>query len=552
MKEKLKYKSINNKNGITLIALVITIIVLLILASVSIAMLTGNNGILSNAEKSEEETKISEEKEKVKMSQSADLISNDGKNNTKQGIQQELDKIEGINKTKVFKDGKDSYIVTFLDTNRNYKIGYGKDVEGPVEIEIVEDSQAGDITKGNTLDGSKEKPYQINCIEDLVDFSNKSKTDKFNGKEIIMTRNLDFQSELSYEDYQTNKYGDINNDGTTSELMEELTTGTGFKPINIFQGTFDGKNNKLNNLYINSTETDAGLFREIYNSTIKNLKVNGEVNARSVMGGITAKASGKVLLYNLEYSGKIGEYNGTVKHSIGGIVGWIANSESEIEINKSKNQADIVDSAYIGGIVGRNDGKIKITNCYNKGNLINKLYKGAIQENYITVGGIIAATINSNVNIENCYNMGTIINEVNSAYCASGGILGSTSNCKDINITNCYNIGKTSAKYSYIAPFSGGIQGGFWYGQYRSNINNCYYDSSKSDRSVGGAKEEYATKLTTEQMQGKEKINNQDGTSNTLVELLNKEIDNNTNGIDTTEWLRWKQGEDGYPTFEEK
>ncbi len=550
MKEKLKYKSINNKNGITLIALVITIIVLLILASVSIAMLTGNNGILSNAEKSEEETKISEEKEKVKMSQSADLISNDGKNNTKQGIQQELDKIEGINKTKVFKDGKDSYIVTFLDTNRNYKIGYGKDVEGPVEIEIVEDSQAGDITKGNTLDGSKEKPYQINCIEDLVDFSNNSKTDKFNGKEIIMTRNLDFQSELSYEDYQTNKYGDINNDGTTSELMEELTTGTGFKPINIFQGTFDGKNNKLNNLYINSTETDAGLFREIYNSTIKNLKVNGEVNARSVMGGITAKASGKVLLYNLEYSGKIGEYNGTVKHSIGGIVGWTANSESEIEINKSKNQADIVDSAYIGGIVGRNDGKIKITNCYNKGNLINKLYKGAIQENYITVGGIIAATINSNVNIENCYNIGTIINEVNSAYCASGGILGSTSNCKDINITNCYNIGKTSAKYSYIAPFSGGIQGGFWYGQYRSNINNCYYDSSKSDRSVGGAKEEYATKLTTEQMQGKEKINNQDGTSNTLVELLNKEIDNNTNGIDTTEWLRWKQGEDGYPTFE--
>lgn len=160
------------------------------------------------------------------------------------------------------------------------------------------------------------------------------------------------------------------------------------------------------------------------------------------------------------------------------------------------------------------------------------------------------ATINSNVNIENCYNIGTIINEVNSAYCASGGILGSTSNCKDINITNCYNIGKTSAKYSYIAPFSGGIQGGFWYGQYRSNINNCYYDSSKSDRSVGGAKEEYATKLTTEQMQGKEKINNQDGTSNTLVELLNKEIDNNTNGIDTTEWLRWKQGEDGYPTFE--
>ena len=39
-------------NGITLIALVVTIIVLLILAGVSIAMLTGQNGILGNAQDS--------------------------------------------------------------------------------------------------------------------------------------------------------------------------------------------------------------------------------------------------------------------------------------------------------------------------------------------------------------------------------------------------------------------------------------------------------------------------------------------------------------------
>ena len=37
------------ENGITLIAWVITISVLLILAGVSIAMLTGNNGILTQA-----------------------------------------------------------------------------------------------------------------------------------------------------------------------------------------------------------------------------------------------------------------------------------------------------------------------------------------------------------------------------------------------------------------------------------------------------------------------------------------------------------------------
>ena len=45
LKEKLKY----GKRGITLIALVITIVVLLILAEVSIAMLTGDNGILTRS-----------------------------------------------------------------------------------------------------------------------------------------------------------------------------------------------------------------------------------------------------------------------------------------------------------------------------------------------------------------------------------------------------------------------------------------------------------------------------------------------------------------------
>ncbi len=42
----------NKTNGITLIALVITIIVLLILAGVSIAMLTGENRYLNSSTKS--------------------------------------------------------------------------------------------------------------------------------------------------------------------------------------------------------------------------------------------------------------------------------------------------------------------------------------------------------------------------------------------------------------------------------------------------------------------------------------------------------------------
>ena len=54
-----------NQKGVTLIALVVTIVVLLILAGVAIAMLRGDNGILTEATKASSETKISEETEAV-------------------------------------------------------------------------------------------------------------------------------------------------------------------------------------------------------------------------------------------------------------------------------------------------------------------------------------------------------------------------------------------------------------------------------------------------------------------------------------------------------
>ena len=53
--------------GITLIALVITIIVLLILAAVSIAMLTGENGLLQKATKAKEENKLAHAKEQINL-----------------------------------------------------------------------------------------------------------------------------------------------------------------------------------------------------------------------------------------------------------------------------------------------------------------------------------------------------------------------------------------------------------------------------------------------------------------------------------------------------
>ena len=62
-----------NNKGITLIALVITIIVLLILAGVSIAMLTGDNGILTKATESTTATDLAEVLERVNMELNAQM-----------------------------------------------------------------------------------------------------------------------------------------------------------------------------------------------------------------------------------------------------------------------------------------------------------------------------------------------------------------------------------------------------------------------------------------------------------------------------------------------
>ena len=62
-----KIKLKESEKGITLIALVITIIVLLILAAVSIAMLTGENGILSKASNAKEKHLIAKYEEELNL-----------------------------------------------------------------------------------------------------------------------------------------------------------------------------------------------------------------------------------------------------------------------------------------------------------------------------------------------------------------------------------------------------------------------------------------------------------------------------------------------------
>ncbi len=60
-------KKLKNKNGVTLIALAVTIIIMLILAGVTISMLTGNSGITTNASKAKTKSYLADIKEEYEL-----------------------------------------------------------------------------------------------------------------------------------------------------------------------------------------------------------------------------------------------------------------------------------------------------------------------------------------------------------------------------------------------------------------------------------------------------------------------------------------------------
>ena len=112
---------ITKTNGITLIALVITIIVLLILAGVTIAILTGDNGILNKATEASEKTKIAEEEEKVKLSATGALAKENGEGISQDSLEEELGKYFDSTDFNVeagtSETGEEGHIVTITENN---------------------------------------------------------------------------------------------------------------------------------------------------------------------------------------------------------------------------------------------------------------------------------------------------------------------------------------------------------------------------------------------------------------------------------------------------
>ena len=128
--------NLKKERGITLIALVITIIVLLILAGVTIASITGENGILSKATQASQKTTQEKEREEIKMAVTSDnmkYITGDERESEDyiENFQKELDNIAGTGKT-IVEDDK----VTYKETGNVYYIKYEDDENGNLKTNI--------------------------------------------------------------------------------------------------------------------------------------------------------------------------------------------------------------------------------------------------------------------------------------------------------------------------------------------------------------------------------------------------------------------------------
>ena len=154
MKQNLKER-VNGKNGITLIALVITIIVLLILAGVTIATLTGDNGILTKAQNAKEKNAQKTVEEQINLAVQASKI-NEGLVIDKDILEQELTN-NGIEITKSENDElpwtvkKDGYVYTISENGEVKEKGGIAITTG--DIEILKGSTKGKKVSAQILRG---------------------------------------------------------------------------------------------------------------------------------------------------------------------------------------------------------------------------------------------------------------------------------------------------------------------------------------------------------------------------------------------------------------
>ncbi len=437
-------------NGITLIALVITIIVLLILAGVSIAMLTGENGILTQAQNAKNKTEEAEEMEKIQVATYSARLEDGDYKLTEENLQKEIDKEFGEGETRVYANEKDAFSIIFQNKESNFRIekdGTINKIDIALKIYDADDLKAfmTEVNDGNT----------------------------FENQYVYLMDNIDLENQ-------------------TWNVIGSYTDDNNNQP---FSGTFEGNNKTISGLSISKNQDYVGLFA--YNiGTIRDVILeSGSITGTGRVAGITALNAG--IIENCHNKGVTINITGT---SGGG--GMAARSTGEITY--CSNSVDITSqtASYIGGIVGALN-YTNITNCYNTGNIQGVSNVGGIiggntgsmvkycynigsidgtgrDEAGGTYAGGIAGSVNSDKIIV-CYNTGSIRGE----YANVGGITGQLRNSAEVK--DCYNIGVVESQEEHTGNIVGAVFA-------NSIINNCYFSKEICDLNGVGY-----TNITTQQ-----------------------------------------------------
>lgn len=185
-------------------------------------------------------------------------------------------------------------------------------------------------------DGTQENPYQISTAEELAwfrDYVNENIANNMACAKLI--KDIDMSS-VCYP--------------ASGDVEEKSWTPIG-SSTSVWNGTFDGDNHAINNLYISSKERFTGLFGNVGQypkvATIRNIKFNNAIveSSNSYIAVLVGYVS------NGEISG-ITVHSGSVYSAsdyVGGIVGI---ADYDVKIVECENHANITGNNYVGGIFG--------------------------------------------------------------------------------------------------------------------------------------------------------------------------------------------------------
>ena len=470
-----------NDKGITLLALVITIIVLLILVGVTISAITGDDGTIVNASKAKFRTEIKDIEEKIELEE---INHNNGEDFQFGTLKDLIGREDAYNEILYMEDGKLVYIEDKVsDKQAKWLEEMGISAKQNI-IPIYTGEQFKKIGTGEEIkiEEAGGEIYQFNIDSHYV-----------------------LQNDINLNCSEENQWVPIGGEGASSAS-------------NPFKGILDGKNYRIKGIYINSEEQYKALFN--YNSgTIQNLILDdGYINATQFIAGIVAvnNASGKII-------NCINQIEIHASYIVGGIVG---RNSGVIENCENREYLAIVSAG--GGIVGENREGAIVKRCFNKNEML-------LSDN--TIGGIVGSNSGT---VEECYNLGNILASTSYARYSKGGIVGRNYG----TIRKCYNLATvTGNRYNWnvggiagsneesgIIEFSyntgeiigssnvGGIVG--------NNIGTIRYGYTININEITGTNTgtlDNCMQLSEKQMKNLESIILEDGSTIHFLDLLNKE-----------------------------